>query len=792
MSVARDSLSVGVPHRPTPSVDAAALVPGLLRRWAALEGFEAAWRACVDAPIPALAFYQQLAVELLAQRLQTWGGALLADDVGLGKTRMALAVAAKLERTPLVIAPCSLVGMWRAQLEALGQSGRVCTHGALTRRAPALPETPLVIVDEAHRLRASAKRGHAQLRGLAATSPVLLLTATPLQNGVDELLSLLDVFAPAPLVTALTAGIAEPTQAQDQLLEALCVRRTRTSAQALERHCPPGRQQGFVPVWPRVAHDEAQPAGRAHDAIATALLAVDALADHAMVHGHEPSRLFATLLLHRLSSSTHAAAACLQRAANYLQRLHEAAAVGGTLDRNQFRAWFGGDPDVQLAQTVMPFLFAPQTSPVAPSGPAGNESGGHPPTSVATLPTHVETLLGAHALLAASPLRDSPRFAHLCQVLDAHTGAALIFTEYVDTAIALFAALQPRWRADTRPVGLLTGRVCRWHDAGVVEFDAVLRGFVHAAAPPLLVLSPVGAEGLNLQRAQLVVHWDLPWNPARIDQRVGRMDRLGAAAAVRVLTLLPDARIETRLGLLRTLERKRTTRRLLLPDDQEADAPLLTQVRLLLAWRQSMPADATLADGVWRVVAPVETPLLLAWAPHGAQTYAWAKHDPQTWRVVPFSHALAQLLDALPHGDTARTLDTPRALEAAPDADAAQLLALSHRLWNRQLRQQALARARTPRDPLLARALEQVRQRADAWHEAGQPNHAAQALHDGLMALDGLPRLVQLDWLRNWEANAGQLPPCVPTQRHAAPHAPPTLVVYVSSASERQTSSANA
>lgn len=771
MSVARDSLPAGAPRQPTPAVDTAALVRVLLARWAAEDGVEAAWRACVDVPAPALAFYQQLAVELLVQRLQTWGGALLADDVGLGKTRMALAVAAKLGRTPLVVAPRALVGMWRAQLEALGQAGKVVTHGALTRRAPALPEAPLVIVDEAHRLRASARRGHAQLLGLAATSPVLLLTATPLQNGVDELLSLLRVFAPAPLVAALTAGIADPVLAQHQLLQALCVRRTRTSAQALERCCPPGRQQRFVPAWPTVAQDAAQPAGQARDAIASALEAVDALADHAMVHGHEPSRLFATLLLHRLSSSTHAAAACLQRAANYLQRLHEASLAGGTLDRRQFRAWFGGDPDVQLAQTVLPFLFSPQPLPAPADGPADAAPASQAQQPVAALPAHVEALLAAQTQLAASPLRDSPRFAHLCEVLDAHTGAALVFTEYVDTAIALFAALQPRWRADTRPVGLLTGRVCRWHDAGVVEFEAVLSGFVHAAAPPLLVLSPVGAEGLNLQRAQLVVHWDLPWNPARIDQRAGRMDRLGAAANVRVLTLLPDARIETRLGLLRTLERKRTTRRLLLPDDHGAGAPLLLQVRLLLAWRQRLPLTRQSLDGLWWLRAAIDTPLLLAWSPQTQQTYAWAQQDPQTWRVIPLIHALAQLVDTAPLENPARVVD------------AAPLLALCHRLWNRQQREQALARARTSRDPLLARALEQIRQRADAWHDAGQPTHAARALHEGLMALDGLPRLAQLDWLRNWEANAELLPPQGPVRGNGSSSEPPTVVVYVAGTS---------
>src|SRR5206468_4439894 len=77
-----------------------------------------------------------------------------------------------------------------------------------------------------------------------------------------------------------------------------------------------------------------------------------------------------------------------------------------------------------------------------------------------------------------------------------------------------------------------------------------------ALAADVLITTDVASEGLSLQAAARVVHYDLPWSPARLAQRVGRVDRLGSThAAVDTITLLPPTplaralRIEGRLAL---------------------------------------------------------------------------------------------------------------------------------------------------------------------------------------------------------------------------------------------------
>jgi superfamily II DNA or RNA helicase len=101
--------------------------------------------------------------------------------------------------------------------------------------------------------------------------------------------------------------------------------------------------------------------------------------------------------------------------------------------------------------------------------------------------------------------------------------AAIVFTEYRDTLAHL---------ADTFPRALLL------HGGLAVEQrDEVRRRFNTAGG--LLLATDAAAEGLNLQgRCRLVVNYELPWNPARLEQRIGRVDRIGQLRAVHAITLV--------------------------------------------------------------------------------------------------------------------------------------------------------------------------------------------------------------------------------------------------------------
>jgi hypothetical protein len=74
----------------------------------------------------------------------------------------------------------------------------------------------------------------------------------------------------------------------------------------------------------------------------------------------------------------------------------------------------------------------------------------------------------------------------------------------------------------------------------------------------VLIVTDVAAEGLDLQRAERIVHYDLPWTPTRLRQREGRALRLGSAhARVEVVRFEPDSAIEEQLGMAAILSMKR-------------------------------------------------------------------------------------------------------------------------------------------------------------------------------------------------------------------------------------------
>jgi superfamily II DNA or RNA helicase len=83
---------------------------------------------------------------------------------------------------------------------------------------------------------------------------------------------------------------------------------------------------------------------------------------------------------------------------------------------------------------------------------------------------------------------------------------------------------------------------------GVQDKDAIVRTFAAAGGPNILLSSEVGSEGIDLQFAWLMVNYDLPWNPMRVEQRIGRIDRLGQRAPqIRIFNFYYDDTIDARI-----------------------------------------------------------------------------------------------------------------------------------------------------------------------------------------------------------------------------------------------------
>ncbi|MGH7650626.1 MAG: helicase-related protein [Gemmatimonadaceae bacterium] len=142
----------------------------------------------------------------------------------------------------------------------------------------------------------------------------------------------------------------------------------------------------------------------------------------------------------------------------------------------------------------------------------------------------LEALRAACSL--ASPL-DDQRANHLVQIRRAHPDAKIVaFAQYAETLAMLFRKLAPAGR-----VAMLTANGARVAGGKLSRYEALARFAPDAVrAPPpgtaeridLLLATDLLAEGVNLQDAQIVVHLDVPWTAARMEQRVGRVARMGS------------------------------------------------------------------------------------------------------------------------------------------------------------------------------------------------------------------------------------------------------------------------
>jgi superfamily II DNA or RNA helicase len=453
-----------------------------------------------------LAPHQRSAVERALELLDRYGGMLLADEVGLGKSFVAAAVAQAMQERGHeieLIVPASLVAQWTDVLDLFRVSASVLTHDSISERSKSAKRR-LIIVDEAHGFRNSRTQRWAALARRSVGARLMLVTATPVCNSADDLFSLIrliaadDALRPLGVASIERAFTIRNAHALDLIVSELVIRR--------DRDVLPASLQ-FGELEPRVIRH------RVPD------LAIDAL-QFPLVGDGTHHALLRRFLWRRLESSEAAFLESLRRQTRFYERALDALARGRTLTRSDYRRAFAADDDSGALQQVLFWDFF---------------ATGNAAASAAEMRDEIARLddLAAQARSAPPEKRRS-----LIDLLDDQP--TLIFTGAIATARDLAAALD---------CAILTARGARPRNA----IDAFRRGTIDR-----LVATDLAAEGLNLQRAAAVVHYDIPWNPAKLDQRNGRAHRIGQKRpAVRAIYFMPE---RDRTGIVQTIETKNQTR----------------------------------------------------------------------------------------------------------------------------------------------------------------------------------------------------------------------------------------
>ena len=219
---------------------------------------------------------------------------------------------------------------------------------------------------------------------------------------------------------------------------------------------------------------------------------------------------FLLLLMQRLvASSTRAIRAALERRLEVLQSPPEPAQDGLRADEGEWESeWLEADSQEQLDEIIVQAALARDDERL-----------------------HVEQLLSlARRCEAARPDAKAEALLDLLTQLEREEGEPevkyLIFTEFVSTQAMLREFLSDRGYS----VACLNGSL---------DLDERRRVQAEFAGQTRILLSTdAGGEGLNLQCAHLAINYDLPWSPIKIEQRIGRVDRIGQTRPVRAFNVV--------------------------------------------------------------------------------------------------------------------------------------------------------------------------------------------------------------------------------------------------------------
>lgn len=511
-------------------------------------------------------------------------GVILADEVGLGKTIEAGLVItqrwAERRRRILIIVPANLRKQWHQELQdkfglqglileaknynAIRKQERqnpflmpmgpiICSYQFAKAKAEDIKdvEWDLVVMDEAHRLRNVYKTSNVIAKtikeALAHVRSKVLLTATPLQNSLMELYGLVSMIDDRVFgdLDSFRAQFAQPSR--EETFAGLRARLAPLCKRTLRRQV----QQYVSYTTRRAIVEQFTPSDAERD---LSSLVADYLRRPNLKALPDSQRQLISLVLWKLlASSTHAIAGALETMANRLQ-----AVLDETPDVPQLADELDEDYE-SLDETADEWSDDGGTA----EPPARSERD--------AIAREIDELRQFKAL--ATSIHDNAKGKALLTALDKAFAElerldaakkAIIFTESKRTQEYLLSLLEPTpygegivlfngTNSDPRAQAIYKDWLTRHQGTDKISGSktadtraALVEHFKERGT--VMIATEAGAEGINLQFCSLVINYDLPWNPQRIEQRIGRCHRYGQKHDVVVVNFVDrsneaDARV---------------------------------------------------------------------------------------------------------------------------------------------------------------------------------------------------------------------------------------------------------
>lgn len=580
-----------------------------------------------------LADFQKVAVKQAVQMVQNYGGAFVADVVGLGKSFVGSAIIKQFEQTQgartLVVCPASLVEMWERYNEVYQLNARVMSMGMLQENIDVeryldldkglYKDRDFVLVDESHNFSHSETQRYHILQSFLSvpTRRCCFLTATPRSKSAWDIYSQIKLFhqndktllpIDPPDLREYFKSIEKGEKQLRDLLVHVLIRQTRrhilkwygydsaTNAKVDPKRFQDylsGKRKAYVIVAGRHQYFPSRDLntieysiedtyqglyeqirgylgkgrkGQPSHPIPNELTYARYSLWHYVVANKKDKEpytslhraginlrgLMRILLFKRFESSVYAFRQTIKRLLTMHRTFLSALDQGVVSAGEDAQAILYASADYDESEIYQALAKASAKYNIADFDATRLRA--HVAHDVALF----ETLL--ELIEPITPEMDA-KLQRLISVLEEaplKDGKRLLFSMYADTAQYLYENLNPDGKRDDIDV-IFSGDKSKVRAVGrfAPKANPEYRGQRDDAELFTLIATDVLAEGLNMQDCDKIINYDLHWNPVRLIQRFGRIDRIGSEhETIYGFNFLPETGIDQQLGLKEKLNNR--------------------------------------------------------------------------------------------------------------------------------------------------------------------------------------------------------------------------------------------
>jgi len=538
--------------------------------------------------------FEQDAVDRIFSRLKKYHAVLIADSVGLGKTWIAKKIIEEFgfyrRKSFLIICPAQLrEGLWKPEIKAIDlpenilSQEELATEDFLEKAQKAvggkLDQIELIVVDESHNLRNPLSNRwenfftliHDHISTNNKRPYILFLTATPINNTIWDLFWQLMLLVSMDRGAFLKEGIndlfkffkdvakKEDPSLLNDLLNEISIRRTRDY---ILKNYPNATIKGKKITFPERKLDNIdyhldKTYKGMYREFADIISEQLTMAYYRLLKYKKQEKLtpdeewalnrmialegiFRTLLLKRLESSVQAFRISITNHIDFLGRLKKCLAQGKTLTKQTFNRQILF-LDEEISQEFLEELedFEKENYRMA--------------DLFADIDKDIKLLRNKvlSRVSTIKPEEDAKLNKLKKDLIDLHKkGQIILFTYYTDTLDYLYDNLTKTKELSNLNIVKISG------STGTRERDRIVSDFLHNKIN-ILISTDVLSEGMNLQSAKIIINYDLHWNPTRMIQRAGRIDRIGSPyPEIYVYNFFPEDELEELLRLVQILQTK--------------------------------------------------------------------------------------------------------------------------------------------------------------------------------------------------------------------------------------------